>query len=82
MEQHRVIELVEQFRVERGQAVLEQLVGLIASGCQDQQKLRNCGLTAMYWFANVVADDQKEQAAAMLEEAGYPEAASLVRASV
>ena len=81
MDQRKVIDLVEQFRVERGQAVLEKLTGLILSGCQDPEVLRNTGLSAMYWFVNVVADAQKEEVITVLIDSGYPEAGELVRGS-
>lgn len=79
MDQRRVMELVERFRVERGLDTLAQLVALIRGGCTDQETLRKTGIAAMYWFANLVADDQKELCALYLEENGYPDLAVSIR---
>jgi len=79
MDQRRVMELVERFRVERGQATLAQLIALIKFGCNDIETLRQAGLTSMYWFANVVADDERETIATVLDENNYTDASTLVR---
>lgn len=79
MDQRRVIELVEQFRTERGQDTLAQLVGLIQAGCTNQDTLRQVGLSSMYWFANLVADDERETIVQFLEANDHTDAANLVR---
>ena len=81
MDQRRVIELVEQFRAERGEAVLEQLVAALMAGVQDRGILARIGLNDLYWLVNLAADGQKAADVELAEQMGQPDVAAAIRSS-
>lgn len=79
MNAKQIIATVNLLVQEKGQATMSRLMSKLVEGESNPDKLLEVVIADLYWFANLVADQQKDLDAALAETAGQTELSEAIK---
>lgn len=79
MNAKQIISVVNLLVQERGKATMDRLMKKLVEGESNPDKLLEVVIADLYWFANLVADQQKDLDASLAETAGQIELSEAIK---